>query len=173
LADHDGGESSAPPRLNSASAVRRALSKCPILRQIARSARVTGGGILALYSREYHVFRAAVFSIVLTLAVGQNAALLCKAWCYPHAATAAACRHQDPTTSPSVTGTDNCNNVAVSAIAFVREDARRIASAPDAQNALVVPRFRFAPPPTDSRSGYESGRLLLHAERPLVIALRI
>jgi hypothetical protein len=68
---------------------------------------------------------------------------------------------------------DNCNNVAVGAMAFVREDLRRTASAPDAQNALVVPRFGFAPPPTDSRSGYQSGRQLLLEERPLVIALRI
>ena len=118
------------------------------------------------------MFRATLFSIVLTLAVGQNAGLLCKVWCYPHDATAG-CRQQEPTTSPSVSGDDYCNNVALGAMAFVREDARRTVSAPDVQNALGVPRFRFSPPPTDSRSDYEAGRQLLLEERPLVIALRI
>lgn len=122
---------------------------------------------------EHHVFRAALFSIVLTLAVGQNAGLLCKVWCYPHHAASSGCRAQDSTTSPSVRADDSCNNVVFGAVAFVREDGRLTASAPDALNALVVPRFRFAPPPTDSRSGYLSGHLLLFEERPLVIALRI
>jgi hypothetical protein len=117
------------------------------------------------------VFRAALFSIVLTLAVGQNAGLLCKVWC--HDATSAGCAHQDPTTSPSVGANDSCSNVGVGSVAFVREDGRRTAPGPDAQNALVVPRFGFIPPPTDPRPGYESGRRLLLEERPLVIALRI
>ena len=51
------------------------------------------GAALALMGGEYHVFRAALFSIVLTLAVGQNAGLLCKVWC--HDATSAGCPHQD------------------------------------------------------------------------------
>ena len=75
--------------------------------------------------------------------------------------------------SPSVSADDNCSRVVVGAVAFVREDARRTAAAPDAQNALVVPRFRLAPSPTDVRPGFESGRRLPLEERPLVIALRI
>jgi hypothetical protein len=118
------------------------------------------------------VFRATLFSIVLTLAVGQNAALLCKVWCYPPDATSAECNHQDSTTPPSVRGDDKCNNVAAGAVVFVRQDGRRTASAPDAQNAVIVPRFRFVPPPTDSRSRYDSRRQLLLEERPL-IGLRI
>ena len=116
------------------------------------------------------MFRAALFSIVLTLTVGQNAGLLCKVWC--HDATSAGCAHHDSTTSPSVSADDSCSSV-VGAVAFVREDARRTAAGPDAQSALVVPRFRLAPSPTDQRSGFESGRRLLLEERPLVIALRI
>ena len=117
------------------------------------------------------MFRAALFSIVLTLAVGQNAGLLCKVWCPD--ATSTGCPHQDSTTSPSVRADDTCNEVVVGAVAFVREDGRRTAPAPDAQNALVVPRFRFVAPPTDPRPGYESGWRVLLEERPLVIALRI
>ena len=95
------------------------------------------------------MFRAALFSIVLTLAVGQNASLLCKVWC--HDATSAGCPHQESTLSPDPTGfrsvsaDDNCGSAFVGAVAFVREDARRTAADPDAQNALVVPRFRLAP----------------------------
>ena len=137
---------------------------------------LAGAGI-APRSGEYHVFRAALFSIVLTLAVGQDANLLCKVWC--HDATSAGCPHQDSTTSPdstaspSVSADDNCGSAFVGAVAFVREDARRTAAAPDAQNAVVVPRFRLAPSPTDLRPSFESGRRLPLEERPLVIALRI
>ena len=126
------------------------------------------------YRTEYHVFRAALFSIVLTLAVGQNASLLCEVWC--HDATSAGCPHQDSTMSPdstalrSVSADDNCRRAFVGAVAF---DARRAAAAPDAQNALVVPRFRLAPSPTDVRSGSESGRRLPLEAQPLVTTLRI
>jgi hypothetical protein len=117
------------------------------------------------------VFRAALFSIVLTLAVGQNVGLLCKVWC--HDATSAGCPHQDSVTSPSVSAHDNCRSDAGGAVAFVREDARRTTAAPDAQNALAVPRFLLALSHTDLGTGFESGRRLLFEERPLVIALRI
>ena len=137
---------------------------------------VLAGAGLALRSGEHHMFRAAFFSIVLTLAVGQNASLLCTLWC--HDATSAGCPHQDSTTSPdstspSVSADDSCRSAFVGAFAFVREDARRTAAAPDAQNALVVPRFQLAPSPTDLRSGFESGRRLPLEERPLVTTLRI
>ena len=135
------------------------------------------GAGLALWSGEYHVFRAALFSIVLTLAVGQNASLLCKVWC--HDATSAGCPHLDSTTfldsatSPSVSADDNCGSAFVGATAFVREDARRTAAAPDGHDALVVPRFRLAPSPSDLRSSFESGQRRPLEERPLVITLRI
>jgi hypothetical protein len=122
-------------------------------------------------SGEYPVFRAALFSIVLTLAVGQNASLLCRVWCPD--TTSAACPHQDSTTSPSVSAHDNCRTDLGAAVAFVREDPRRTAAAPDAQNALAVPRFLLALSHADLGSGFESGRRRLFEERPLVIALRI
>jgi hypothetical protein len=117
------------------------------------------------------VFRAALFSVVLTLAIGQNAGLLCKVWCPD--APSKSCPHQESTTSPSVRADDTCTNVAVGAVAFVLEDGRRTAPGQDAQHGLVVVRFQLVAPPTDPRSGYESGQRLLLEERPLVIALRI
>jgi len=120
---------------------------------------------------EYPVFRAALFSIVVTLAFGQSANVLCQVWCPD--STSAGCPHQDSATSPSVNAADNCRNAVLGAVAFVREDARRAAAVPDAQNALVVPRFRLAPSPTDLRPGFESGQRRPLEERPLVITLRI
>lgn len=117
------------------------------------------------------MFRTALFSIVLTLAVGQNARLFCEAWC--HDGISAECPHEDATTSPSVSSEDNCRGADVGALAFVREDARRAAAAPDAQNALVVPRFLFAPSPSDLRSGSDLCWRLRLEERPLIFALRI
>jgi hypothetical protein len=121
--------------------------------------------------REHHVFRAALFSIVLTLAVGQSAGLLCTVWC--HDGTSAGCAQQDSTTSPSVNADDTCRSAILGAVAFVREDARRTGPAPDAQNALVVSHFRLAPLPTDLHPGFESGQRRPLEERPLVITLRI
>ena len=117
------------------------------------------------------MFRTTLFSIVLTLAIGQNASLFCEAWC--HGGMSAECPHEDATTSPSVSSEGNCNSTDVGAIAFLRKDARRTAAAPDAQNALLVPRFLFAPSPSDLRSGFELGWRLLLEERPLIFALRI
>ena len=117
------------------------------------------------------MFRTALFSIVLTLAVGQNARLFCEAWC--HDGMSAECPHEDSTTSPSVGSEDNCRSADIGVVAFVREDSRRTAAAPDGQNTLVVPRFLFPPSPSDLRSGVELGWRLLLEERPLVFALRI
>ena len=58
---------------------RRVAENVSIFR---RSPPFLAGAGLALRSGEYHVFRAALFSIVLTLAVGQNASLLCKVVCH-------------------------------------------------------------------------------------------
>jgi len=116
------------------------------------------------------VFRAALFSIVLTLAVGQNADLMCTVGCPD--TTSAGCPHQD-STSPSVSAHNSCRIDVGAAVAFVREDARRTAAAPEEQNALAVPRFLLAPSQRDLGSDIESSRRLLLEKRPLVIALRI
>jgi hypothetical protein len=117
------------------------------------------------------MFRAALFSIVLTMAVGQDASLLCKVWCPD--TTSAECPHQGSTTSPSVSANDRCRTDLGGAVAFVREDARRTAAALDAQNALAGPRFLLTLSHTELGFAFESGRPLLLEQRPLVIALRI
>ena len=120
---------------------------------------------------EYPVFRAALFSIVMTLVFGPNASLLCQVWCPD--TTSAGCPHQDSTTSPSVSARDDCRSDVGGAVAFVREDAPRTAAGPDAQNALAVPRFLSSPPHVDLGFGFEAEQRLRLEERPLHIALRI
>ena len=118
------------------------------------------------------MFRAVLLSIVLTMAAGQDAVLLCKVWC-DHSGPAAAECHTSPMTSLSVTGDDSCDTAVVDAVAFVREDGRRGGSAPTVEYTAVVARFRFAPPPTGTRSSYEPGQQPSLEQRPLVTALRI
>jgi hypothetical protein len=163
-----GGEFS-PPSGGISRPGRRKPSKTRRFRDVFVSVRLAQ--LLPLDVMSIHVFRPALFSVVLTLAMGQSAGLLCKVWC--HDAASAACPHHESATSASVRADDTCTDVAVAAVAFGREDGRRTAPDPDGQNALVVLRFRLVTPPTDPRPGYESGRRLLLEERPPAIALRI
>ena len=126
--------------------------------------------LLPLSVASTHVFRAAVVSIVLTLAVGQNAALLCSVWCHPPEAGTGVCE-QHQVTPPSVTGNDSCKQLAA-ATAFVREDLRRGASNPDAQHGIVVAWFQFAPPSAHSTSGGKLRQQTSLRAAPLILALR-
>jgi hypothetical protein len=68
---------------------------------------------------------------------------------------------------------DNCGSMFVGSVAFVREDARRTAAAPDAQNALVISRFRLTSSPSDLGAHGELWQRLSFEERPLLVALRL
>ena len=125
-----------------------------------------------LVSRVSTVFRALLLSIVLTLAAGQDGALLCDVWCLAGEMTGRACEHQTPTASPQLNANDNCT-VSGNANAFVREDARRNTSAPTAQSGVCVPQFAFTPPASSSASAYEAAGRRPFDLRPLVFALRI
>lgn len=118
------------------------------------------------------MFRAALLSIVLTLAAGQDAALICAIWCHSGGGMAGACEHQTETASPGIGANNDCS-VSDSAIVFVREDAPRSTSAPTVHGGVLVPQFAFTPPASSRRSAYgAAGRWLLEL-RPLVLTLRI
>lgn len=127
---------------------------------------------LALVKSSADVFRALVLAIVWTLAVGQNASVLCAVWCHPETGPTAACEHQEPSTSLRVTANDNCPEVTGRVTAFVREDLRRKGSARHALPAVVVPPFQLALP-LQSAFGSDSRRRPPLETRPLVLALRI
>jgi hypothetical protein len=79
------------------------------------------------------MFRAFVLSIALSVLAGPSAPLLCRAWC-DHvlpAAVASQCHH-DPSAEAVITaGLHSCPGVTTSTAALVREDSRRVESAPD------------------------------------------
>lgn len=118
------------------------------------------------------MFRASVLSIVLTLAAGPNAALLCRTWCDPQAAAASGCHQEAPATSPSMAGDDTCDNV-LSAAAFLREDVRGGVASQDADQAVLVPRYHLAYSAIAARPGQEPGCGWSLDHRPLSTALRI
>ena len=126
---------------------------------------------LALVSID--MFRAAVLSIVLTLTAGSNASLLCAVWCHPEAAATGQCAHPDSISTPIMTAKDSCPDIAVGSTAVVREDVRRGASTPHAQQAVAVPPFQVAPPPSHPTSARESGQRSPFEARPAVFTLRI
>ena len=130
------------------------------------------GPCLALRWVSIDVFRAAVLSIVLPLAVGPNASLLCAVWCHPDASTGS-CEHPDPTSTPSVTAKDGCPDIAAGTSALVREEVRRRVSSSDAQHAVVVAPFQLVPSPTPPEFGRELGQHPPLEARPLILTLRI
>ena len=131
------------------------------------------GAHLALVLASVDVFRAALVSIVLTLTLGQNAALLCSVWCDPQQDANSACEHPVPMTSASVTGNESCVQIAAGPTALVREDARRVASDSLAQQGTLVARFQFVPPSASSARDRERAQAAPPAARTLVLALRI
>lgn len=57
------------------------------------------------------MLRATVLSIVFTVAVGPNAALLCKVWCDPGAAAASGCHHQGSSSEATrLVAANNCDD---------------------------------------------------------------
>jgi hypothetical protein len=119
------------------------------------------------------VFRPAVLSIVLTLAVGPGASLLCDAWCHPDAASTRSCEHRDPGSAPGVIARDGCADTEAGSTALVREEVRRGVSGSDGQYAIAVAPFQFVPQPTPPGPGRQPGQRPLLEARPLVLVLRI
>jgi hypothetical protein len=119
------------------------------------------------------VFRAAVLSVALTLAMGPNGSLLCSMWCYPQENRASACQHQDATTSPQVTGGDSCRTDSANRTTLVREEAKRGTPTPDAQHAVAIPRFRFTPPAIHTTRAYQVTTSHPADAPPILVALRL
>jgi hypothetical protein len=120
-------------------------------------------------SIEYHVFRVALVPIVLTLAIGHDPLLLCRAWCDLAAAATTGCHDKDVSTSPSVTRNDDCGRVALNGAVLIRDDPGR----QGARHPVVLPRYQFPSSMREAQHRRELGRASPPESRPLVIALRI
>ena len=147
------------------------VRKKPWLLRLARAMSLAS--FLRSYATEHHMVRGAVLSIVLTLAIGPNAPLLCRIWCHPQADAATGCPRMDPTTSPSVAGDPRCDQAVLSAAAVLPEEVRRVVSAPDTAHAIQVTRYQLASSATDSLPRHERRRAWSVEKRPLSTALRI
>lgn len=120
---------------------------------------------------EHHVFRTAVFSIVFSLAVGQNVGLLCRTWCDAHVAPATECHHKNSSTTPTIGGDEDCGN-PVAATAVLRDIRRNVVSQ-DPNQAIPVLRYQFARLTIDAGPDPEPGRDWSLEQRPLATPLRI
>jgi hypothetical protein len=146
------------------------------------SLRPAGGGVggvpLAISGTEHQVFRAFIVSIVLTVAVAPNLALLCDVRCQqPQVATAGACHHdEEPSAASSVVQRDtgmDCDTVVPGVAPLRPEDLRRSASAPLGGDAISVLRYLFALSTVDARTGREPAGQWSLDNRPLPTILRM
>ena len=120
------------------------------------------------------MFRVADFFMVLIVAASPSATLLCKSSCDPQVAAPTACHEADASSSPSVAVSDDgCDEVALSAVALLREGVRRGISSPEGEHAILVPRYQLARLTTGAPLGYKPGRDSPLERRPLKTALRI
>ena len=92
------------------------------------------------------MFRSLVLSIVLTLAVAPDAALLCTTWCVSQVPAASACHEgQAPAASHVIRGNATCGNCArLGAVPFLQEHVRD-ASSLAGVHAVLAPRYPFVP----------------------------
>ena len=118
------------------------------------------------------MFRATLVSIVFSLAVGQDVALLSRTWCEAQMAAASEC-HKHSSSTPGVAGDQHCDNVVVADTAVIREDVRREVSSQNVHQAIPVPRYQLAQLTIDARHGQEPWRAWSLEKRPLATALRI
>ena len=104
------------------------------------------------------MFRATILLIVLMVGLGQDTLLLCKVWCDPVEAARAGCHQEDASTSPVVTGSENCGPEALRSAVLAREDLRRSMSDQGARHAVVIPRYQLSVSLTGVRPGSDPGR---------------
>jgi hypothetical protein len=118
---------------------------------------------------------AILFTLVLTIAAGQSASLLCVSWCVPQADLAAAGCHDHalPSTSTSVAPVHTCDDPGNAPEAVVPDDGRRHVQAP--ASVHVVPAFEHhvALVTHVGDVGHWATPQPARANRPLVTTLRI
>jgi hypothetical protein len=119
------------------------------------------------------VFRVAVFSIVLSLAVAPQATLLCALWCQPSDAATSGWHHHDQMPSASVKSDERCAEAALSVPSFIREDGPSTARSADVAHAAPVPRFQLDLPESSLRIGGNATSAWALERRPLETTLRL
>jgi hypothetical protein len=124
--------------------------------------------LLPLYRSGVHVFHAAVVAIVFSLAIGQDASVLCRTWC-GDAVAASGCHHKNTSAPRSVKSNDDCGQVGTDSAVLVREDLRPDRHYQAAQHVVVIPSYEFPSSMGDAQARRGSSL----QPPPLMIALRI
>ena len=119
------------------------------------------------------MLKSTVVAIVLTLAIGPNVQLLCRASCHPLGSSPTECHHEDSGTSSRVTPRDDCASVVLVAAAVVREEVRRGTSDTTAPPATMAEAGRFTSGTSGASRGHMHGRIPSFEGRPIVHQLRI
>ena len=118
------------------------------------------------------MFRIAALSFAMVLAIGQPAALLCRAGCQPTQTAASDCHHQDLARSQKVMESHGCiDMVLVSAV--VREDLRRSAPISVAHSALVAVKYQLASKTAGTPVNDDVAQQRTARYRPLATSLRL
>ena len=131
------------------------------------------GSSLAVDPAETHVLRATVLSIVVTLGLGPNTAVLCTVWCHPAHSRTFSCPHQNAVTSPRATGEDSCPAVSALTTAFVRDETRQGSGTAGITLLGHVTRVPFVSLPSDTRLINDASTSLALSSLPVLPALRL
>ena len=142
------------------------------LNQIEQPVALADGLLLAFLKTRCHVFRAAVFSIVLAVATAPQATFLCQFLCQPNDSATSECHHHDQTAT--ATRDKGCETAVLNVSTFVRDDSLRSTASGHPGHALgAVPRYQLARPTSELRAMQNAGRALTLERRPLETALRL
>ncbi len=90
------------------------------------------------------MFRIAMIAGLLTLAIGQNAALVCRVWCDRDAVSNSVCAHAETRAEGAIVTDAGCTLTAETAL-FIREDGRHGPSALGPAPVLTVAAFQLLP----------------------------
>ena len=101
------------------------------------------------------MLRSTVVAIILTLTVGQQAALLCRVWCDMSAPAAASCHDTGLHGVARVADAGHDCRHEVVAAAFLREEVRRSATDLETAPAVLVPSYQLVRLLSDARPDRE------------------
>ena len=119
------------------------------------------------------MFRIAVLTFVLTVAVAPHATVLCGIWCHPSGRATDGCHPHEPAQSANVTGGDTCTGVVATVSTFIREDVRRTAALSESGSFVVVRHSPFPVLPTEARTIASYERAWAIETRPVHTVLRL
>jgi hypothetical protein len=116
------------------------------------------------------MFRAAVLSVALTLAIVPNVTVWCAAWCQSEQVPMPGCQHDDLIAPSRVTEGDGCRTAVTTAMTFVRDEAprQRLTTVVDP----LTPHFEFVPSPAHLIRWDRSSSLAV-GNAPVLIPLRL